>query len=54
MDHQDNTARRGKSRIRTMFETSTSPRIREGIERAHKERGDAIRKAFRWMIFRHL
>jgi hypothetical protein len=37
-----------------MYEPTTSPRIREGIERAHKERGEAIRKAFRWMMFRHV
>ena len=37
-----------------MFETTTDPRIREGIARAHQERGEAFRKAFRWMIFRHV
>ncbi len=36
-----------------MFETTTNARVREGFDRAHKERGEAIRKAFRWMIFRH-
>jgi len=37
-----------------MYETTTSPRVREGIRRAHQERGEAVRKAFRWMIFRHV
>ena len=37
-----------------MYETTTSPRVREGIRRAHQERGEAVRKAFRWMIFLHV
>jgi len=37
-----------------MYETTTSPRIREGIRRAHQERAEAVRKAFRWMIYRHV
>ena len=37
-----------------MFETTTHRDIREGINRAHQERGEAVRKAFRWMIFRHV
>ena len=36
-----------------MIETTTHARIREGINRAHQERGEAIRKAFRWLTFRH-
>ena len=36
-----------------MFETTTSPRVRAGIRRAHEERAEAIRKAFRWITFRH-
>ena len=36
-----------------MIETTTNPRIREGIARAHQERGEAMRKAFRWLTFRH-
>ena len=41
-------------RMKPMYETTTSPRVREGILRAHQERGEAVRKAFRWMIFRHV
>ncbi len=36
-----------------MIETTTDARIREGFNRAHEERGAAIRKAFRWLTFRH-
>lgn len=36
-----------------MIETTMSPRVQEGIRRAHKERAEVVRKAFRWMIFRH-
>lgn len=35
-----------------MYETTTSPRIREGIERAHQERADALRNAIRWFTRR--
>ncbi len=35
-----------------MFETTTSPRIREGIQRAHHERGAALRNAIRWFTRR--
>jgi len=36
-----------------MYETTTSPRIREGINRAHKERAEALRSAWNWLIHRH-
>jgi len=36
-----------------MYETTNSPRVREGIQRAHQERAETFRKAFRWMTFRH-
>ncbi len=36
-----------------MYETTTSPRVREGIQRAHKERAQALRTAWNWLIFRH-
>ena len=36
-----------------MFETSTTPRIREGIERAHQERAEVLRNAIRWFTRRH-
>ncbi len=36
-----------------MHETTTSPRIREGIERAHQERGKALRNVVRWFTGRH-
>jgi len=36
-----------------MHETTTSPRIREGIARAHKERAEAARTAWNWLFFRH-
>jgi hypothetical protein len=35
-----------------MYETTTSPRIREGIQRAHQERGEALRNAIRWFTRR--
>lgn len=36
-----------------MYETTTSPRIREGIERGRHERAEALRNAWNWLIFRH-
>lgn len=36
-----------------MYETTTSPRIRQAIAQAHHERAEAARKAFRWLTFRH-
>ena len=35
-----------------MYETTTSPRIRNGIERAHHERAEAFRNAIRWFTSR--
>ncbi len=35
-----------------MYETTTSPRIREGIKRAHYERAQALRNAVRWFTRR--
>ena len=35
-----------------MYETTTSPRIREGIKRAHHERAEALRNAVRWFTRR--
>ena len=35
-----------------MNETTISPRIREGIERAHQERAQALRNAIRWFTRR--
>ena len=35
-----------------MYETTTSARIREGIERAHHERAEALRNAIRWLTRR--
>ena len=36
-----------------MIETTTSPRVREGIQRAHHERAEALRTAIRWITGRH-
>jgi len=36
-----------------MIETPTNTRVRDGIARAHQERGAAMRQAFRWLTFRH-
>lgn len=35
-----------------MYETTTSPRIREGIARAHQERAEVLRNAIRWFTRR--
>lgn len=33
-----------------MFETSADPRIRNGMLRAHEERGAALAQAWAWMF----
>ncbi len=35
-----------------MFETTTNARIRQGFERAHAERGAALRNAWHWLTHR--
>lgn len=36
-----------------MFEMTTNTHVREGIARAHQERGEALRNAVRWFTRRH-
>ncbi len=35
-----------------MYETTSSRRVREGIERAHQERSEVLRNAIRWFTRR--
>ncbi len=32
-----------------MLETTTNAKIREGFQRAHEHRGEALRAAIRWL-----
>jgi hypothetical protein len=36
-----------------MFDTTTDARIRAGLDRAHRERAEAIRNAWRWIMRRN-